>query len=142
MGDTFTVDEVLGAYAINFLNLPRTITAERLLATLQDIGLKPQSFKDVTKGRGFNGSIFRVDFPSKQLRHQAVLHLSEQIYPLLHRGPLRISLARDIPKEHCFKCGRKAHSVRDTNKYTPSCYICHKPLMEAVDGEALEHDCL
>jgi hypothetical protein len=34
MGDSFTMDEVLGAYSIDFLNLPRTITAERLLATL------------------------------------------------------------------------------------------------------------
>ena len=31
MGHVFTMDEALGAYAVDFLNLPRTITAERLL---------------------------------------------------------------------------------------------------------------
>jgi hypothetical protein len=82
MGDIFTMHGVLGAYAIDFLNLPRTITDERLFTTLQDMVLQPQGFKDVTKGRGFNGSILRVGFPNKQLRHQAVLQLSEQIYPL------------------------------------------------------------
>ena len=142
MGEVFTMDEVLGAYAVDFLNLPRTITAERLLSTLQDLGLQPQGFKDVTKGRGFNGSILRVGFPSKPLRHQAVLRLSGQIYPQLHRGALRVSLARDIPRGHCFKCGKKGHSARDTNKCTPTCYICHKPLVEVVDGEEYEHDCV
>ena len=142
MGEVFTMDEVLGAYAVDFLNLPRNITAERLLSTLQDLGLQPQGFKDVTKGRGFNGSILRVGFPSKPLRHQAVLQLSGQIYPQLHRGALRVSLARDIPRGHCFKCGRKGHSARDTNKCTPTCYICHKPLVEVVDGVEHEHDCV
>ena len=106
MGNIFTMDEILGAYAIDFLNLPRTITAERLIATLQEIGLQPQGFKDVNKGRGYNGSTLRVGFATKPLRHQAVLQLSVQIFPKLHRAPLRVSLARDIPKGHCFKCGR------------------------------------
>jgi hypothetical protein len=142
MGDVFTMDEALGAYAIDFLNLPRTITAERLLTTLQGMGQQPYGFKDVTKGRGYNGSILRVGFQTKQLRHRAVLQLSGQIFPALHRAPLRVSLARDIPKGHCFKCGRKGHSARDTSKCTPTCYICHKPLSEMVDGEAVEHECL
>jgi hypothetical protein len=39
MGDVFTMEEILGAYAIDFLYLPRTITAERLLTTLQGMEL-------------------------------------------------------------------------------------------------------
>ena len=105
MGNVFTMDEALGAYAIDFLNLPRTITAERLLTTLHGLGQQPHRFKDVTNGRGYNGSILRVGFQTKQLRHRAILQLSGQIFPALHRAPLRVSLARDIPKGHCFKCG-------------------------------------
>ena len=78
----------------------------------------------------------------KPTRHQAVLQLSGQIYPQLHRSALRVSLARDIPRGHCFKCGKKGHSARDTNKCNPTCYICHKPLVEVVDGEEYEHDCV
>ena len=55
----------------------------------------------------------------------------------LRRGRERLSLL-----VHCFKCGRKGHSARDTNKCTPTCYICHKPLVEVVDGVSVDHECL
>ena len=117
------MDEALGAYAHDFLNLPRTITAKRLLTTLQEMGLHRLTttwFQGRDQGPGYNGSILRVGFMNKQLRHRAVLQLSEQIFPTLHRAPLRVSLACDIPKGHCLKCGRKGHSARDTNKCTPT----------------------
>jgi hypothetical protein len=76
MGDSFTMDVPLGAYAVDFLNIPRTITAERLLEMLGLLNLQPQGFRDVTKGRGARAPIFTVGFLDKQLRHEAVLTLS------------------------------------------------------------------
>ena len=142
MGDSFTMDVPLGAYAVDFLNIPRTITAERLLEVLGDLNLQPQGFRDVTKGRGARAPIFRVGFPDKQLRHEAVLTLSGQIIPQLFRAPLRVSLARDIPRGHCFACGQKGHSARDKEKCFPTCRICHELMVVVEDGEEIEHKCL
>ena len=142
MGDSFTMDVPLGAYAVDFLNIPRTITAERLLEVLGDLNLQPQCFRDVTKGRGALAPIFRVGFPDKQLRHEAVLTLSGQIIPQLFRAPLRVSLARDIPRGHCFACGQKGHSARDKEKCFPTCRICHELMVVVEDGEEIEHKCL
>ena len=58
MGDVFTMDVLQGPYAVDFFNIPRTITAERLLETLVDIGLQPQGFRDVTRGRDARAPIF------------------------------------------------------------------------------------
>jgi hypothetical protein len=142
MGDSFTMDAFLGAYAVDFLNIPRTIWAERLLEVLSDLNLNPQGFRDVTKGRSARDPIFRVGFPDKQLRHEAVLTLSGQIIPELFRAPLRVSLARDIPRGHCFACGQKGHSARDRRKCTPSCRICHEPMVIVEDGESFDHQCV
>ena len=49
MGDVYTMEVPLGPYAVDFLSIPRTITAERLLGALVDIGLQPQGFRDVTR---------------------------------------------------------------------------------------------
>ena len=142
MGETFTMDVPLGPYAVDFLNIPRTITAERLLEVLVDTGLQPQGFRDVTRGRDARAPIFRVGFPNKQSRHEAVLTLSGQIIPGLSRAPLRVSLARDIPKGHCYNCGKKGHSARDKDKCFQTCRICHEPLVTVEDGNTHDHECL
>ena len=142
MGDSFTMDVPLGPYAVDFLNIPRTVTAERLLEVLGELNLHPQGFKDVTRGRGARAPIFRVGFPDKQLRHEAVLTLSGQILPQLFRGPLRVSLARDIPKGHCYACGKKGHNARDQERCFPTCRICHEPMVVVEDGNEYEHDCV
>jgi hypothetical protein len=102
MGDVFTMDEALGAYAIDFLNLPRTITAERLLNTLQEMGLQPHGFKDVTKGRAimapFFESVFRPNnfgtalYYSSQVRFSPLKYCEYFVYFglefVLHWGPV------------------------------------------------------
>jgi hypothetical protein len=142
MEDSFTMDVPLGAYAVEFLNIPRTITAKRLLEVLGELNLQPQGFRDVTNGKGARAPIFRVGFPDIQLRYEAVLTLSGQIIPQLFRAPLRVSLATDIPRGHCFACGRKGHSARDTEKCLPTCRICHEPLVVVEDGETYDHKCV
>ena len=67
------MDVPLGPYAVHFLNIPRTITAERLLGALVDTGLQPQGFRDVTRGRDARALIFWVGFPDKQLRQYSHL---------------------------------------------------------------------
>jgi hypothetical protein len=142
MGDSYTMDVPLGAYAVDFLNIPRTITAERLLEVLGELNLQPQGLRDVTKGKGAQAPIFRVGFPDKKLRHEAVLTLSGQIIPQLFSAPLRVTLARDIPRGHCFACGQKGHSVRNTDKCFPTCRICHEPMVVVEDGETSDHKCV
>ena len=134
------MDVPLGPYAVDFFNIPRTITAERLFEVLVGIGLELQGFRDVSRGRGAGTPIFRVGFPDKQLRHQAVLTSSGQFIPSLFRGPLRISLARDIPKGHCFNCGKRGHSARDKEKRVQTCRICHEPLVVVEDGNTYDHE--
>jgi hypothetical protein len=45
MRDSFTMDVPLGAYAVDFLNIPRTITAERLLEVLGELNLQQYAFE-------------------------------------------------------------------------------------------------
>jgi hypothetical protein len=142
MGEIFTMDVPLGPDAVDFLNIPRTITTERLLGVLADIGLQPQDFRDVTRCRDARDPIFRVGFPDKQLRHEAVLTLSGPIIPALSRAPLRVSLARDIPKGHFYNCGKKGHSAKDKEKCFRTCRICHEPLVIIEDGNTYDHECL
>ena len=142
MGDSFTMNVPLGPYAVDLLNIPRTITAERLLEMLAEMNLHPQGFKDVTRGRGACAPVFRVGFPDKQLRHEAALTLSGHIFPQLFRGPLRVSLARDIPKGHCFACGKRGHSARDPERCFPTCRIYHESMVVVEDGNSYEHDCV
>lgn len=142
MRDSFTMDVPLGPYAVDFLNIPRTISAERLLEVLSDLNVNPQGFRDVTKGRSSRAPIFRVGFLDKQIRHEAVLTLSGQIIPELFRAPLWVSLARDIPRGHCFACGQKGHSAQEREKCTPSCRICLEPMVIVEDGESFDHQCV
>jgi hypothetical protein len=38
--------------------------------------------------------------------------------------------------------GQKGHSAREKEKYSPTCRICHDPMVVVGDGESCDHQCV